>query len=401
MNNLTPRKIVVYAISAICLLFLLVQSGKIVENNQFGYYQVKQSFPKGDITVRTSPGFYGQNFGDLYTYKFSDSIALSTSSLDGGNHEATQAIRVQFPDGYADVSFVGQYELSHALEDQLTLQEKYSSNEAVKRMIRQQVIEAFKNTGSLFNSGDAYADKRSDFIRLAEEQVRYGLYVPLVSTVEIQNADGSTRDEKRFTFRTNEDGTPVINKEPTLTQYGITFTQFNVKDMDFDDKLEQLIDARKDAQLSQQDALTATAQGEALVAAERATQEIEKIKQVTIAEKEKEVAVLNAEQSFETEALAALTALETAKKVRAEGEAEAAIQRALVNAGLSPREQAEFDRDTAIGVAEAMAKINLPDVMIFGGGDGGGPLNPFDAVGLQTFMQISQGMNKSTSSNNK
>ena len=35
-----------------------------------------------------------------------------------------------------------------------------------------------------------------------------------------------------------------------------------------------------------------------------------------------------------------------------------------------------------------MAKIKLPEVMIFGNGEGS-PTNPFDAIGLEAFMNIS------------
>lgn len=395
--ELTPKKLFYLILGFVLLITVVFTSGQVFEDNEFGNYQIKQAFMSGDISIRNEPGVYGQWFGDLATYKYSDVISLSADENDDNIEGTRGAIRVQFPDGFADVSFVGQYELSREMEHQLALDEKYSSNQAVRAMIRQQVIEAFKNTGSLFNSGDAYADKRSDFIRLAEEQVRNGLYVPEVSTVEIENTDGTSRTEKRFTYAVDANGNPIINKPSTLAKYGITFSQFNVKDMTFDNKLEALIEARKDAQKAQQDALTARAQGEASVAQERARQEIEKIKEVTIAEKEKEVAILTAEKAFEEERLAALTAQETAKKVRAEGEAQAAANRALVNAGLTPLERAQIEKETAIGVAAEMAKIKLPEVMIFGGGDGKGPLNPFDAVGLQTFMEISKGLTGSTS----
>lgn len=398
--ELTPKKIFYLALGFVLTMFVLFTSGRIVEDNEFGNYQIKQAFVTGDISIRNKPGVYGQWFGELATYKYSDVIFLSSDDNDGGDSESRQAIRVQFPDGFADVSFVGQYELSRDPEHQLALDEKYSTNEAVKAMIRQQVIEAFKNTGSLFNSGDAYADKRSDFIRLAEEQVRNGLYVPEVTTVEIENTDGTSRTEKRFTYQVDENGNPIINKPSTLTQYGITFSQFNVKDMDFDDKLESLIEARKDAQKAQQDALTARAQGEAKVAEERARQEIEKIKEVTIAEKNKEVAVLNAEKAFEQERLAALTAIETAKKVRAEGEAQAAANRALVNAGLTPLEAATIDKETQIGVARELAKIQFPGMMIIGSGENGSTLDPFSAVGLQTFIEINKQLSTNVSRSN-
>ena len=84
-------------------------------------------------------------------------------------------------------------------------------------------------------------------------------------------------------------------------------------------------------------------------------------------------------------------AKERAEQIISKGKAEAARQALLVEAGLSPREQAEFARDTAIGVAQAMSGVRFPNVMVFGGGAGGNsPMNPFDAVGLKAFQDMAR-----------
>lgn len=110
----------------------------------------------------------------------------------------------------------------------------------------------------------------------------------------------------------------------------------------------------------------------------RAEEEVLKIKAVTQAEKEYEVSKLN-RQRAEEEAAANLS-------IR---EAEAKGAALLVQAGMTPRDKAEIDKETAIGVAAEMAKIQLPEVMIFGSGEGS-PTNPFDAIGLEAFMNISE-----------
>lgn len=392
-NNLgfDPRKYVRRFIVAVAAVVLFMLSFKIFEQNTNGYYQVKQSI-SGNMSVRNAPGPYLQNLGELTTYKFSDDILLSSAPEDQQFADEPR-IRVQFPDGWADVDLEIQFELSADEDIQLELHRVYSTYERVKTMIKQQVSEALKNTGSLFNSGDAYADKRSDFIRLAREQVENGLYIADVSTEQIVSADGSTRLEKRYSVRVDSNGTPVINKVSVLPTYDIKITRFNIKDMQFDEKLTALIEARKDAQKAQQDALTEKARGDTRIAQERANQEVEKIREVTIAEKNKEVAVLNAERDYEEARLAALTAEETARKTRAEGEAQAAANRALVSAGLDPLQRANIEKETAIGIAAEMAKIDFPEMMVFGGGNGS-PTDPFSAVGLEAYMQIVRRLNQ-------
>ena len=93
-----------------------------------------------------------------------------------------------------------------------------------------------------------------------------------------------------------------------------------------------------------------------------------------------------------------MTALETAKKIRAEGEAKAAANRALVSAGLTPEKRAVIDKETAIGVAKEMAKLRLPSIMMIGGSDNGTQLDPFQAIGLESFMRISKQLAKEATS---
>jgi hypothetical protein len=45
----------------------------------------------------------------------------------------------------------------------------------------------------------------------------------------------------------------------------------------------------------------------------------------------------------------------------------------------------------AIGVAAEMAKTKFPSTMILGGGNGS-PTNPFDAIGLESYMRITKKM---------
>jgi hypothetical protein len=102
--------------------------------------------------------------------------------------------------------------------------------------------------------------------------------------------------------------------------------------------------------------------------------------------------VTRAQQAYEVAALAAKEAVEVAKKVKAEGEAEAYRQKKLVEAGLSPKERAEIDKETKIGVAEALSKIQLPKIVMTGG-DGGNNA-AMDAMGLKMMTDLVDKMSK-------
>lgn len=111
-------------------------------------------------------------------------------------------------------------------------------------------------------------------------------------------------------------------------------------------------------------------------------------------EKMKAIAVTKAQQEFEVAELEAKKAKQVALKVQAEGEAKAAANRALVAAGLTPAERAEWDYKTAVGVAEALANSKVqwvPSVMFGGNGSGN---NAMDAVGLKMLMDITKSFDK-------
>jgi hypothetical protein len=145
------------------------------------------------------------------------------------------------------------------------------------------------------------------------------------------------------------------------------------------------------AETAKQKALTAEAEGKAAIAKAKADQEVQKMTEVTQAEKERDVAVLNAEREKEVARLNALKAIEDAKRIRAEGEAEAAANRAKVAAGLTPQEKAEWEYKTKVGIAEALAKSEhpiVPTIMMGGSGDGKNGATALDAVGMKYLMDI-------------
>ena len=202
-------------------------------------------------------------------------------------------------------------------------------------------------------------------------------------------------------LKLDKDGNRVMTKKSALNRYGIKVLQFDIQNVKLDEKAQNQLDIVKEremqrvanataAETAKQKALTAEAEGKAKIAEAKAAQEVIKIAEVTQAEKERDVAILNAEREKEVARLNALKALEDAKRIRAEGEAEAAANRAKVIAGLTPQERAEWEYKTKVGVAEALAKSThplVPEIMMAGDSKGGAG-NAMDAVGLNMLMDL-------------
>lgn len=74
----------------------------------------------------------------------------------------------------------------------------------------------------------------------------------------------------------------------------------------------------------------------------------------------------------------------------------AAANRALVAAGLTPAERAEWDYKTAVGVAQALAesKVSWVPSVMFGGGSSSN--SAMDAVGLKMLLDITKSLDKTS-----
>jgi hypothetical protein len=160
---------------------------------------------------------------------------------------------------------------------------------------------------------------------------------------------------------------------PTLNflKISLRLTQgLSLNAIDYDEAVENQIKVQQQAYMqvqtaianskkAEQDAITTELQGKASAAAAKWEQEVIKAQAITKAQQEKEVADLEAQ-----------TALLRAQRVKTDAEAQAYANSKLVSAGLTPQEKAQFEKDTKIGVAEAIAKIQLPSTFMSGSGSG-------------------------------
>jgi len=389
-------KLISILVTGVVGLLLLVSVGRgLVGTNNAGFYQIKQAAVTGTMSVIDQPGSYLRLFGDVTTYQISDMHYFSKSNLDGGQGSESDPIHVRFNDGgTADISGAIKYRLPADPVKRLKIHQDFKSYEALKHdLIRQTVAEAMMQTATLMKAEESYSTRRSEFTSLVEDQIKIGIYDVTAKEIKTADADGNELVDHEVFVKKDSTGLPVVRKQSALQQYGIEVVSFTIKELDFDATIEALIQkkkeaeqmkvvARANAEKAKQDAITAREQGNARIATEKADQDVQKVKEVTIAQKLFEVAQLNRKQA-EQDAAARVTT----------GRAEAEVNKLKVQAGLTPLERATIAKETAIGVAEQLANVQFPSTMILGGGNGAA-MNPFDAVGLESFMRISDKLAK-------
>lgn len=385
-------------LTAIIGIVFVCCAGMIFETNNFGNYQIKQAALTGKITAHNEAGLYYQGFGSITTYPVSEDVDFEDNGL-----------QVRFNDGsIAKVKGTVKFKLPSNPEQQKELHRDYATYKNVERdLIVRNVAEALSNTATYMVAEDSYAAGRAIFSDLAMQQLKDGIFKTSTKTVEVTDTDGTKFKKKEIRVVYDEDGNPIIQKKSLLKYYGIEILQFVVNDFEYDDKINELIARKKDAEQNKvvamanaekakQDAITAEEQGKARIAEARANAEVEKATEVTNAQKVAEIAKIKANQEKEVARLAAEQAKFEAEKIKAQGEAEAYAAKKKVEAGLTPREKAEFDRDTKIGIAKALASVQFPARMVVsGGGNGGNGVNPFEAIGLQSLYNLSEKMSDS------
>jgi regulator of protease activity HflC (stomatin/prohibitin superfamily) len=360
-------------------IILGICSAQLFETNTFGNYQVKQAAVTGDITVKNDAGLYWQGFGSITTYPISEDVDFETENLE-----------VRFNDGsVAKVKGTVKFRLPSNPEKQKELHRDYATYENVERdLIIRNVGEALSNTATFMVAEDSYAAGRAVFSDLAMQQLKEGIFKTSTKTVDVIDTDGTKFKKKEIRIVYDAEGKPEIQKESTLKYYGIEVVQFVVNDFKYDEKIEDLIARKKDAEQNKvvamanaekakQDAITAEEQGKARVAEAKAKAEVEKITAVVEAQKKAEVAKLEAEQ-----------AKYEAQKIAEKGKAEAEVAKQKVIAGLTPLEKATIEKETAIGVAQQLANVKFPSTMVISGGGSNGSVSPWDAIGLNQMMEI-------------
>lgn len=264
-------------------------------------------------------------------------------------------------------------------------------NKTEKNLIRSRIIpnidQSIKNTCKLMAAQDYISGQAADFDRYFQDQLENGMYVleeyiqneqPDIigdSTV-VRTVPNKESRKKRFRIKFRN-GEPVRVKGNSLKSYGLTVVQAVVNEIDWEETFDKRLQLQKEevaqTQLEKQQAerefyraQKEKAKGEAEKAKERARLEKAQIQQTIAAETEAKVAEFNLikeKKQYEVEQFKAKS-----KKVAAD--AQYYENAKLVSAGLTPQERAEWEYKTAVGVAQQLKDLKLPETYIEGGKNG-------------------------------
>jgi hypothetical protein len=244
------------------------------------------------------------------------------------------------------------------------------------------IKEQISNTGYMFAAQDYISGAATDFRQAVDDQLKFGGYatqrIEFNDTIYSAIQDAGPRTIKEINTRykiirkTDSNG-KLIRIAHEITKNKITVTQVIVDEVYPESAFKQRLEAQRDisaqkriemekietAKAEQQRII---AEGERDKAKERVDKEKEQVGQLIAIEtqlKQESTKKQLAEISLQTARLESDQML-----VRERAQAEA--NRLKVAAGLTPQEKAQIQKDIAIGVAQNLSNMKLPQVYISG-----------------------------------
>lgn len=322
------NKLVVGGIAAVGLLLSVVALSSISVND--GGYRTVVQYPTGTMEVKFAEGWFLAPFAKETTYPNVMSYDLGEGGLavryqDGGRGTVDGNVRVQLPGDEAAM---------------LKFHREFLSVEgAMSKLVVPEVRQALNQTAGLLTSEEAYAEKRSNIAEWAEAIMENGRFVTRTVTRELTMSDG-TKQRKQIPEIATKDGQPQHQGSP-FKEYSLLVSGFQVTNIDFEQATQTQIDEKRKAEMA---SITARAnadkaaweekqveaEGKKNVAQRRYEQLQINEKDILVAEREKQVALIEAARVKEVNAeqlLAAKIDVQTAKE-----QAAATIERAAAEA---------------------------------------------------------------------
>ena len=356
----------------------------------------------GEYAVWTEGGLQNQLWGNTYEYNKTSQVEFTGVEKNNEGYVAmgdNPAAAVTFNDkGRGFIIGSLRVVLPIDFEHMSKIQQDFGSEQAlISTLVRPTLYKVVTSCGPLMSSLESVSETRTDLIQYITDQLNNGVYKTKMHKITVVNeftGDSDVVAKAELIVDSNAPGSYKRQEVSPFSQYGIVCNLVSITDIKYDKATQSQIDAQKAANLAVITSKTQSVEAiqKTILVTEQGKQAAETAKWEQ--EKEKAKAVTKAQQEYEVAELEAKKAEQVARKVKAEGEAKAAANAALVRAGLTPLEKANIDKETAIGIAQALATSNVqwvPSIMI--NGNGAQSNNAMESVGLNMMMDIVKKMN--------
>ncbi len=357
---------------------------------------------KGDLWVQFDSGVYFSGFFSKQTV-YPNNFTIQVSKEPNRSRDADLWVLSDAKDG--TFSEGDNAELEHTVKWDLPSGEKmmidlHSTYNNVHNLMSTTLLSYQKKIASFstqrMSSEAHYSGGKSQLDEYFQDQLRNGQVILNTTTKTRNLEDGTSETYIEVTPNLDKKGN-IMRSRSDIQTFGILSTYTSMDNVHYtteiDIKLQQKIkyaadkaNSKQELIAAQQEEQTAIVKGRKLIAEVTAKEEAAEQTEVIQARRAKLVAAEKKEEDkFRAEGELAL------KKAEAEGD------KLKVAAGLSPLEQARIDKETAIGVATALAGpngITFPSI-VSGGGGTGGSSGALQTMELKMLYDLSKEMTQS------
>lgn len=388
-----------FIIPAIIVVFTLLLFNPFTVNDATNR-QVIQTIG-GDLSVRFEPGLYYSGFFSKVT-TWPNNFTIQVSKEANMSPDADLWVPSHQKDGTfsegdnAELEHTVKWDLPSQSQMMIDLHITYNN---VENLMSTTLLSYQKKIASFstqrMSSEAHYSGGQSQLDEYFQDQLRNGQVLLNTETKTSKLEDGTTKTYIEVSAKTNSDGS-LKRTTSDIQTFGIlsTYTSMdNVHyDVEIDKKLKEKIryaaeeaNSKQELIAEQQKEQTAIVRGRKLIAETTAREEAKEQEEVIRARKLK----LVAKEKLEEDKYKAASTL-ALKRAEAEGD------KLKVLAGLSPLEKANIEKETAIGVAKALAGpngITFPKIVAGGQGQSGSS-GALQTLELKMLNDLSRDMSK-------
>ena len=336
---------IIVGIFAVVLIACFPMLMEDMDKSKIGINQIPIS---GTYEYWTNGGFQWQKFGNVSVYDKTSQIWFNEVKKDQDGNVSVD-VSMENPAMAITYNDKGKGFVLGSVRVEMPLEQKYleriqthygSQERLIKDLVKPTLGKVVISCGPLMSSLESVSEKRTDLIALITDQLNYGVYKTRVKTVETINPLTGEKQLQKVAEAISDSLAPngvKRQEESPFAFYGLKVSQLSINDLEYESATLAQISKQREADMS-----IVTAKAKALEAVQKTIQ-IEEEGKASAAqakweqEKVKAVEVTKAQQAFEVAELQAKEANEKAKKIIAEGRAEAEANKLKVQAGLTPQ----------------------------------------------------------------
>ena len=365
----------------------------IVDTVEKGTYQVKQAAVTGAMDAKMTPGLWLQAWGDIDEWPKAETFFFTHDNDTAGDVDVDTSMEVRFNDGsMCKISGTARVIMPITKAEAIaltTVRGHKTYLDVQEKLIKPTVRNVLRSTANLMSARESYSEKRPDFVTWSRDQITNGVYVTQETTKQVKDlVTGEMIWKHVKKIKLGEDGLPMYQANP-MADTGIELKNFEIKSFVYEKKVQLQISSQQEARMAvetakaqaekaEQDRLTIEAEGKAKVATAKYEEEQVKMRAVVVAQRDKEVKIIEGERIKEYAALERDAAKLQKERNILDGQGLAEKRKLVLAADGALKQKLATFESVQKYWADAYASRKVPAYYITGSGGAGGESGNLD-----------------------